>query len=41
MEKQFKPELSFGDGTILISDRITGEFKIVSSELFYNRKGAI
>lgn len=41
MNKEWKPSLSFGDGKILIENRLTGEFKIVSSELYYNRKGAI
>jgi hypothetical protein len=37
----YTPELSFGDGTMLVSSKITGEYIIVSCEDFYNRKGAI
>lgn len=37
MRTKYKPELDFGDGTMLVSDRITGEFLIVSTKLYYER----
>ena len=33
--------MSFGDGKLLVFDKITNENHIMSSEVFYNRKGAI
>lgn len=33
--------MSFGDGKLLVYDKVTNENIIMSSEVFYNRKGAI
>jgi hypothetical protein len=41
MNDEYEILMSFGDGKLLVIDKITNEHHIISSEVFYNRKGAI